>query len=257
MSSLARKPIVFVSSTFDDLKVHRADLKLAFEKAQYDVECMEKYPAFDERPLDKCLADVARADVYVLLLANRYGYRPKQVNPDPDHPWVKKWIDDRLSEDGQALASFRAEVEARHVVNRFTDPKDLASLVQQALSALQLHGPSPAEKFYIRSYLHGWVALHQQALEVLALASHRQESPEGRRPLFQPLVFPTWLAMRALEADEGMALEQADQRKALLGYLIELNLLCHPGADAEELRFPLDPLEAGSFPPGLSWLELG
>jgi hypothetical protein len=95
----------------------------------------------------------------------------------------------------------------------------------------------------------------QKALKVLALASHRQESPEGRRPLFQPLVFPTWLAMRALEADEGMALEQADQRKALLGYLIELNLLCHPGADAEELRFPLDPLEAGSFPPGLSWGE--
>jgi len=191
MSSLARKPIVYVSSTFDDLKVHRADLKLALEKAQYDVECMEKYPAFDERPLDKCLADVARADVYVLLLANRYGYRPKEGNPDgksitqleyeeagrnpskprlvftidPDHPWVKKWIDDGLSEDGQALASFRAEVETRHVVNRFTDPKDLASLVQQALSALQLPGPSPAEKSYTPSYLDGWVALHQQALE--------------------------------------------------------------------------------------------
>jgi hypothetical protein len=165
MTSLARKPIVFVSSTFDDLKVHRADLKLALEKAQYDVECMEKYPAFDERPLDKCLADVARADVYVLLLANRYGYRPKQGNPDPDHPWVKKWIDDGLSEDGQALASFRAEVQTRHVVNRFTDHKDLASLVQQALSPLQLHGPSPAKNSYTRSDLHGWVALHQQALE--------------------------------------------------------------------------------------------
>lgn len=63
MSSLARKPIVYVSSTFVDLKDHRAALKVALEKAQYDVECMEKYPAFDERPLDKCLADVARADV--------------------------------------------------------------------------------------------------------------------------------------------------------------------------------------------------
>ena len=567
MTSLARKPIVYVSSTFDDLKVHRADLKLALEKAQYDVECMEKYRAFDERPLDKCLADVARADVYVLLLANRYGYRPKEGNPDgksitqleyeeagrnpsrprlvftvdPDHPWVKKWIDDGLSEDGQALASFRAEVETRHVVNRFTDPKDLASLVQQALSALQLPGPSPAEKSYTPTYLDGWVALHQQALErafcaipsvqqrrvhvpldvrltpagaaapseplllqpehlepvlaegsahvllisadggtgktslafriarwlmegkpdgvrrlpvlietalgegetvagrvcswlegqlegdsggidpalveallrqkrlvpildhvselpevarqqlvrnlpaglvittsrslddgyherplsrieplqiatdrlqsffldylrqqaqgevlkdddlvpaqnqlrrivgdkpitallaqmfiddviakrkqgllagsvpelmlsyvvrvdtpsdpemrqragmvidgpmvqkalkVLALASHRQESPEGRRPLFQPLVFPTWLAERALEAGEGMSLEHADQRKALLGYLIEINLLRHPGADADELRFPLDPL--ADYLAGLRQLE--
>jgi len=44
---------------------------------------MEKYPAFDERPLDKCLADVSRADAYVLLLAHRYGFRPKEEgNPE-------------------------------------------------------------------------------------------------------------------------------------------------------------------------------
>ena len=82
MPSLAPKPIVYVSSTFVDLEQHRAALKAALEKAQYDVECMEKYPAFDERPLDKCLADVARADVYLLLLAHRYGYRPTEGNPD-------------------------------------------------------------------------------------------------------------------------------------------------------------------------------
>jgi hypothetical protein len=82
MPSQARKPIVYVSSTFVDLQQHRAALKAALEKAQYDVECMEKYPAFDERPLAKCLADVAQADVYVLLLAHRYGYRPTEGNPD-------------------------------------------------------------------------------------------------------------------------------------------------------------------------------
>lgn len=191
MSSLARKPIVYVSSTFVDLQQHRAALKVALEKAQYDVECMEKYPAFDERPLDKCLADVARADVYVLLLAHRYGYRPTEGNPDgrsitqleyeeagrnpstqrlvftvdPEHPWKLKWSDDGLSEDGQALAAFRAEVETRHGVNRFTDPKDLASLVQQALSALQLPGPSSAKKTYTPADLDAWVAQHHQALE--------------------------------------------------------------------------------------------
>jgi hypothetical protein len=51
---------------------------------------MEKCPAFDERPLDKCLDDLARADVYVLLLAHRYGYRPTEgprlvFTVDPDH----------------------------------------------------------------------------------------------------------------------------------------------------------------------------
>ncbi len=93
--------------------------------------------------------------------------------------------------------------------------------------------------------------LVQKALKVLALTSHRQ-GPEGR-PLFQPLVFPTWLAERALEASDGMALEQAEQREALLGYMIERNLLLHPGADANELRFPLDPL--ADYLAGLRQLE--
>jgi hypothetical protein len=56
MFPLARKPIVYVSSTIVDLKDHRAELKLALEKAQNDVECMEMYSAFEERPQDKCLA---------------------------------------------------------------------------------------------------------------------------------------------------------------------------------------------------------
>ena len=48
------QPTVYVSSTFIDLEGHRAALKAALEKARYDVECMEKYTAFDQRPLDRC-----------------------------------------------------------------------------------------------------------------------------------------------------------------------------------------------------------
>jgi hypothetical protein len=40
---------------------------------------MESYVAEDLRPLDKCLEDVARADVYVGILGWRYG---SQVNPE-------------------------------------------------------------------------------------------------------------------------------------------------------------------------------
>ncbi len=75
------QPSVYVSSTFIDLEGHRAALKTALEKARYDVECMEKYTAFDEQPLDRCLADVAATDVYVLLIAHRYGTRPAEDNP--------------------------------------------------------------------------------------------------------------------------------------------------------------------------------
>ncbi len=63
MSARKSRKQVYVSSTFSDLEQHRAHLKLALEKAGYDVECMERYPAFDERPADKCLADVAACDI--------------------------------------------------------------------------------------------------------------------------------------------------------------------------------------------------
>jgi len=81
----------------------------------------------------------------------------------------------------------------------------------------------------------------QRALRVVALASHRQ-GPSGQ-PLFQPLEFSMGLAREALMAAEplGLGLEQP-QAQALLAYLIDLRLLQRPGAAADRLRFPLDPL---------------
>ena len=43
---MARKK-VYVSSTFKDLEEHRSAVKATLERAGFDVECMEKYPAFD------------------------------------------------------------------------------------------------------------------------------------------------------------------------------------------------------------------
>lgn len=36
----------------------------------------------DNRPLHKCLADVAASDIYVGLIGWRYGYQPDQDNPE-------------------------------------------------------------------------------------------------------------------------------------------------------------------------------
>jgi WD40 repeat protein len=162
---MARKPVVYVSSTFIDLKNHRAEVKTALEKAQFDTECMEKYPAFDERPLDKCLADVARADIYVLVISHRYGYRPTENNPErksitqleyeeagrhankprlvftvaPQHRWNPEWVD--RGDDARDLGIFRATVEQRHGINTFTEPHHLANVVQAALHALKVKAP--------------------------------------------------------------------------------------------------------------------
>jgi len=135
---MARKK-VYVSSTLKDLEEHRSAVKATLERAGFDVECMEKYPAFDERPRDKCLADVAECDYYVLILAWRYGFQPEDDNPkklsithleyeeavrlkkpclpfllDPDAPWKRGFQDPDSHSPDSAICRFRDHVEKCH-----------------------------------------------------------------------------------------------------------------------------------------------
>ena len=73
--------MVYLSSTYADLADHREAVYKVLRKMRHDVIAMEDYVATDERPLDKCLADVAGCDVYVGLFAWRYGYIPTVGNP--------------------------------------------------------------------------------------------------------------------------------------------------------------------------------
>src|SRR4029434_1224873 len=80
VSSMRRKR-VYVSSTYEDLNSHRAAV-LQRLRGVYDVECMEDYPASDERPTDRCLRDIDACDYFILILGLRYGFQPALDNPD-------------------------------------------------------------------------------------------------------------------------------------------------------------------------------
>ena len=54
----------------------------ALRELGHDVVAMEDYVASDQRPLAKCLADVAACDLYVGIFAHRYGHIPDQNNPE-------------------------------------------------------------------------------------------------------------------------------------------------------------------------------
>jgi formylglycine-generating enzyme required for sulfatase activity len=230
------QPTVYVSSTFIDLQEHRAALKSALEKARYDVECMEKYTAFDERPLDRCLADVAATDVYVLLIAHRYGYRPGEDNPlgrsithmeyeeasrhhkprlvftvDRDHPWSPRWID--RNADADDLAGFRAEVEKNHGVNRFSTPDQLASLVLQALQAQRLLSVEPSEpvaRSYTPAELQSWVERHQSRLAAAFLGLPSVQARQVHVPL------DVRLTLAGSATTEGPRMLQPDDLEPLL-----------------------------------------
>src|ERR1700730_353795 len=74
-------PPYYLSSTYSDLKECREVVYDTLRKMRYDVIAMEDYVATDQRPLEKCLADVAACDLYIGLFAWRYGYIPPEGNP--------------------------------------------------------------------------------------------------------------------------------------------------------------------------------
>jgi hypothetical protein len=151
---------LYLSSTNDDL--------LACRKSTYDALChlghhvvaMEHYVAMHQPPLNKCLDDVARCDLYIGIFAWRYGYIPADANPEgksiteleyrhavktgktcflfllrEDAPWSPTWMDMMTGHGnrGTLIAEFREELKQQHMVSYFHDAQDLASAVSQAV----------------------------------------------------------------------------------------------------------------------------
>lgn len=73
---------VYLSSTYTDLKTHRATLARALRKARYDVAMMEEDAARDARVEFACMGDVLGCDVYVGLFAWRHGHVPAADNAE-------------------------------------------------------------------------------------------------------------------------------------------------------------------------------
>jgi len=152
---------IYLSSTYSDLKEYRQAVYHALRQMRRDVIAMEDYVATDQRPLAKCLADVAACDYYVGLFAWRYGYTPDQDNPDQksiteleyrhasdqgkpclifllheDVPWPRQWIDEVTGDGdrGQRIDALRRELQREKTVTFFKTPDQLATRVTTAIS---------------------------------------------------------------------------------------------------------------------------
>ena len=76
---------VYISSTYRDLKEHRKQVIDFFGKKtikeNFDLLSMEGYVADDIEPALECINDVKDCDIYILIIANRYGFIPPADNP--------------------------------------------------------------------------------------------------------------------------------------------------------------------------------
>src|SRR5438876_1420920 len=150
---------VYLSSTYEDLKDHRAAVALMLRRAGHAVIGMEDYAAFDERPRDKCVADVMQSDLYVGIFAWRFGFVPTDANPSgasitqleyeaaregtrlvfllsKDAPWRPEYIDAfNTPESAGRVAAMRDRMVKAHGTNFFVTPEELAAKVLAAVSA--------------------------------------------------------------------------------------------------------------------------
>ena len=148
---------VYVSSTFEDLQECRDKVRLVLQQLRHVDVAMETYVAEPERPLEKCLADVAASDLYVGIFAWRYGYVPQGQNRsiteleyraavehhkdclifllDEDALWPPKHVDD----DKRRIRRLRGELSEDRLCSFFGTPDQLASLVSTAVANWSVH----------------------------------------------------------------------------------------------------------------------
>lgn len=152
---------IYLSSTFEDLKAYREAVYRVLRQLRHDVVSMEDYVASPQRPLDKCLTDVAACQAYVGLFAWRRGFVPpgqEQAITElelreaerhdmprlvfllaDDAPWPREHRD----ADPGAMQALRETLRRRYTVQFFHNPDELARQVATSVANL-LQGASDA-----------------------------------------------------------------------------------------------------------------
>lgn len=77
MSPAKHIPVVFISSTVEDLLPYRAKARDAAIRVGFYPVMQEYFVASDNPPLQECMQRVAQADALVAIVAHRYGWVPK------------------------------------------------------------------------------------------------------------------------------------------------------------------------------------
>jgi hypothetical protein len=214
-------PKAYVSSTFQDLREHRAVAQVVLKRFGYEDVAMEYYVAGDERPLDRCLADVSACDVYIGIFAWRYGFIPdgqpfsiaeleyrravKEKKPrllfvvDEEAAWPPKLMD----RDRTRIEAFHERVRKDKIVSRFSTPDTLEARLSAALEqrgAKLLQAPGIDMEAYARFLRRQYNVLDLDALtdpkrdELLALRVQAVFVEQNAKEDSPPLELPkeTW-----------------------------------------------------------------
>lgn len=109
---------VYLSSTFRDLKEYRQEVLTLFDYISKDfpITAMERYTAENSSALEKCISDVEACDLYLLLIANRYGDIPDDVQLNPHHKSYTELEFETALRTDKVVLVFLANTQAEGVV---------------------------------------------------------------------------------------------------------------------------------------------
>lgn len=224
---------VYISSTFQDLQEARAQVRQTVRRMQHVDVAMEYYGATDDRPLNKCLADVAACDLYICVVAWRYGYVPPGQTQsiteleyrqavtsgkprlvfllDPEARWPMSRMELGAMAD---LTRFRGELERDTIVDTFTDETELGRKVAEAIHRWERKRGSSAGAADWESYrrsvsdAHRWVRL-------AVIAGAKQDRRLTEIPLTDVFVpQPVQGGSPEYEVPEDLGARHADEESA-------------------------------------------
>lgn len=223
-------PIVFVSSTSEDLRPHREAARDAAVAADFRLRMMEYFVAGGDRPpLAACLAKVSEADVLCVLVAHRYGWVP------PDQPsggyksitWLeceravakgKEVLAFLLDEAVASPAEYREEEAIARAVREGRARPEFLAEVQAKVKSLQdlkqwLNGRAITARFTtpedlrgkLAAALHGWRGRHPEYAAGEAPGSGTVVPADPARYLDALRLRTAYIDIRGLQIGTGKA----------------------------------------------------
>lgn len=148
------KKAVFISSTFLDLAPHRKAIWELLEEFDVSVRGMEQFGARTGTPLETCIAELEQSDVYVGVIAFRFGslhipsgksftqleYERAQFLSketliyliDEENASVQVKFMDKGAEL-EKLEAFKRTLRDRHTIDTFVSPDDLVEKLRRDL----------------------------------------------------------------------------------------------------------------------------
>ena len=143
----------FICSTYLDLKNYRDEVIKKIMSESGVINAQEFFGARNTKPIETCLEEVDKSDVFIMFVGWRYGSIDEKTGKsfieleyekatakgiprfvffmDENHPFPPSFV--AKDKEAEKLETFKKVLLTEHTIDKFTSPDDLANKVIQSL----------------------------------------------------------------------------------------------------------------------------